>query len=81
MRYKCPCCENYTLREDSDDICSVCAWQDDVLQREDQDYIGGPNSVSLNQARENYNAFRASNRKFIDKVRKPLLEELPENNM
>ena len=80
MNYKCPCCGNYTLREESDDICRVCAWQDDVLQRDDQDYIGGPNDVSLNQARENYRDYAVSSKKFTNMVRKPLHEELPENN-
>ena len=80
MRYKCPCCGFYTLREDSDDICRVCAWQDDMIQKEDPDYIGGPNKVSLNQASENYILFKVSDKRFVDKVRKPLFEELPENN-
>ena len=80
MSYRCPCCGYYTLRDDSDDICRVCAWQDDILQREDQNYIGGPNEESLNQARKNYIIFGASNKKFVDKIRKPLYEELPENN-
>jgi len=81
MRYQCPCCGYYTLREDSDDICRVCAWQDDIVQREDQDYRGGPNEVSLNQARENYGVFEVSDRKFANKIRKAFVEEFPENNI
>ena len=80
MCYKCSCCGYYTLRDESDDICQVCAWQEDIVQKEDPDFIGGPNEVSLNQARKNYNLFGASDKKFVDKVRKPLLKELPENN-
>ena len=80
MRYKCPSCGYYTLRDESDDICRVCAWQDDISQREDANYIGGPNEVSLNQARENYKLFGASDKKYIAKVRKPSFEEMPENN-
>ncbi|WP_211219403.1 CPCC family cysteine-rich protein [Enterococcus pallens] len=48
MRYRCHCCGYYTLIEDSDDICPVCWWQDDIVQREDPDYGGGPNhGISL----------------------------------
>lgn len=81
MKYKCSCCGFYTLREESDDICQVCAWQEDIVQREDPDFVGGPNEVSLNQARENYMLFGASEKRFIGKGRKPLAEELPKNNV
>ena len=80
MRYKCSCCGYYTLREESDDICQVCAWQEDIVQRKDPDYVGGPNEASLNQAKENYILFGASSKRFIDRVRKPRPEEFPENN-
>ena len=80
MRYKCSCCENYTLKEESDEVCQVCYWQEDIVQREDPDFEGGANEESLNQARKNYSTFGAFNREFIDKVRKPLYGELPENN-
>ena len=80
MCYKCSCCGYYTLIEEYDDICPVCRWQGDIVQEEDPDFEGGANEESLNQARENYKIFGASNRKFVDKVRKPLHEELPENN-
>ena len=81
MRYECSCCGNYTLREESDDICRVCLWQEDIVQREDPKFGGGPNyGVSLNQARENYKEFGVSDLRFIDNVRRPFDEELPENN-
>jgi hypothetical protein len=80
MKYKCSCCGFYTLREESDDICQVCGWQEDIVQREDPNFVGGPNEVSLNQARENYILFGASEKRFICKGRKPFAEELPENN-
>jgi len=80
MRYKCSCCENYTLIQESDDICPVCYWQEDIVQREAPDFAGGANEESLNQARKNYRVFGAFNRKFVDKVRKPLYEELSESN-
>lgn len=83
MLYKCECCGYYTLPEESIgnyNICPVCFWEDDIVQLEDPNFEGGANEESLNQARKNYNLFGASSRKFVDKVRKPFYEELPENN-
>ena len=31
------------------DICVFCEWEDDGLQNEQQDYMGGANHMSLNQ--------------------------------
>lgn len=83
MRYKCECCGNYTLPEESsgtDYICPVCYWQDDYVQFHDPDYKGGANDESLNEARENYQLLGAFSKKYTNHVRKPLPEELPENN-
>jgi len=46
----CPCCgkhhfENANFYE----ICPVCGWQDDLLQRVRPEYEGGANPKSLNQ--------------------------------
>lgn len=79
-KYKCACCGYYTLIEKNDVICPVCYWQEDYVQNNDPDFQGGPNEPSLNQARKNYNLFGAIEEKFIKYVRKPLFEELPENN-
>lgn len=81
VRYRCHCCGYYTLIEDSDDICPVCWWQDDIVQREDPDYGGGPNhGISLNRAKENFKMFSVFNIEYKKEVRQPLPEELPENN-
>ena len=83
MKYQCPCCGYYTLPEKPTGtyyICKVCYWEDDNVQYYDPDFKGGANDVSLNQARENYRMFGASDGRFRDKVRPPLEEELPENN-
>lgn len=81
MLYKCFCCGYYSLSEDSDDICPICWWQDDIVQREDPNYGGGPNhGISLNEARENYLIFGAISKKYGNEVRLPYPEELPENN-
>lgn len=80
MRYKCDCCGYYTLMNESDDICPVCWWQEDNVQRRYPDSTGGANEISLNEAKKNYILFGVSDKKYINKVRKPLPEELPENN-
>ena len=56
MKYKCPCCEQYTLDEPSGTyaICPICNWEDDPIQLENPEYAGGANNQSLVKARENY---------------------------
>ena len=83
MGYKCECCGNYTLPEESigmDNICPVCYWQDDYVQLHDPDFMGGANKESLNQARLNFNHFGVFSKKYISFVRNPHPDELPENN-
>ncbi|WP_406184785.1 CPCC family cysteine-rich protein [Streptomyces sp. NBC_01006] len=59
------------------EICPVCGWQDDGGDYRDPDrYVGGPNHVTLREARRNYQAFGASERRLIDRVRLPLPEEV-----
>lgn len=51
--FECPCCGKRTLDDEGHyDICSVCGWEDDPIQRDDPDYDGGANVMSLNQARK-----------------------------
>lgn len=75
-KYKCPCCEYYTLDEVGHyDICPICYWEDDPIQRDDADYKGGANEICLNEAKKNYKDFSAIERKYIDNVRLPVLSE------
>lgn len=79
--YECPCCECFTLSEgqsNSFDICEVCFWEDDGIQLDDPNCEGGANQVSLNEARINFKRFRASEAAFIDCVRPPKNDELPD---
>jgi hypothetical protein len=47
---KCPCCGEKTLPDVGEfDICSVCKWEDDPLQRDNPDDNMGANTLSLNQ--------------------------------
>ena len=83
MKYKCPCCGFYTYDTPPNgtyDICSVCFWEDDPIQLEQEDYSGGANKVSLKQARENYRRFGACEARLLPYVREPLDEELEGND-
>ena len=56
-RLICPCCgEHYFSEEDFFEICPVCGWEDDGLQRDEPDFEGGANVMSLNQARAAWKA-------------------------
>lgn len=76
-KYPCLCCGYLTLDEKPPgtfDICQVCYYEDDGS---DPDRGGGANGVSLNTARENFKKFRASEERWVSRVRPPLPEETP----
>ncbi len=77
MKYKCPCCGFYTLSERPGpwEICEVCFWEDDPVQREDEAYTGGANTVSLRQARKNYIEFGVCEERHKQCVRPPFESE------
>lgn len=58
-------------------MCDVCFWEDDGQDDHDADEVrGGPNGdLSLAQARRNYEAFGACERKHIWHVRPPTRDE------
>ena len=81
IRFCCPCCGYYTLESVGEyEICPVCFWEDDPLQREKPDYEGGANELSLNECRENYKKYGACEERLVSHVRKPLPEEVPETD-
>jgi uncharacterized Zn finger protein (UPF0148 family) len=46
----CPVCGKHTFKDqDAYEICPVCDWEDDPVQRDDPDYKGGANRRSLNE--------------------------------
>ena len=50
--FPCPCCGNRTLEDIGEfDVCKVCMWEDDPLQRDNPDDDMGANTMSLNEAR------------------------------
>ena len=51
----CPVCRQFYFEESNDyDLCPVCGWFNDILQRDNPDYTGGCNHRSLNQHREQW---------------------------
>lgn len=81
MRHPCPCCGFLTFDESPPgtfEICPVCGWEDDDAQFRDPTYDGGANSVSLEQARINFVTIGAVDKKFLNSVREPFVEEIPD---
>lgn len=79
-KFPCPCCEYlvYPSPAMGDfDICPVCFWEDDSVQRRSPDYSGGANRPSLLEAKANFRKYGASEERFQKYVRDPLLEEIP----
>ncbi len=51
----CPCCGRYLFEEKGKyEICPVCGWEDDPIQRREPDYKGGANAEGLRRSREIY---------------------------
>jgi len=78
--WPCPCCGFLTLADPPPgtyDICPVCYWEDDPVQFYDPDHGGGPNAVSLTEARGNFAKYGASEERFRQNVRPPRPAERP----
>ena len=51
----CPVCGKFVFKESGKfEICEICGWEDDPLQRREPDFEGGANKKSLNEARREY---------------------------
>ena len=80
MMYACPCCKFMTRSSvafGTFEICEVCFWEDDSSQADEPTLHGGANSVSLEEACENYQAFGAAEKRFVHLVRAPVSDEYP----
>lgn len=73
-KIRCACCGYFTI-ENMFEICPVCYWQKDIFQEENINDDGGPNSVSLRKARENFEQFGAVEKSFLSNVRPPTSQE------
>ena len=87
VKIQCPCCGYYTHESEAVgdplfEICPVCFCQYDIVAHNQPDRIIGANHISLNDAKENYKKYGICEQRFIGKnlTRKPLQDELPENN-
>ena len=82
IKQTCPCCGYKTFNEPygSYNICPVCFWEDDLIQKEDPTYEGGANRVSLIQAQKNFLEFGACEPEMKHRVRKPAENEPKDEN-
>jgi len=49
----CPVCGKYRFKFEFD-VCDFCGWENDGLQLEKPDYVGGANTLSLNEYRKQW---------------------------
>jgi len=72
-RHPCVCCEHLTLDEPlgSYDICSVCFWEDDLVQLRWPDYSGGANKPCLIEAQRAFGNMGACESRLLAFVRPP----------
>jgi hypothetical protein len=72
--YVCPCCGYATLGEvDEYEICKLCFWEDDGQDNPQEDESwGGPNKLSLSDARINFLNIGAGDPKDLPHVRAPI---------
>ena len=57
QKYPCLCCGYKTktmAKQGNYEICNVCGWEDDYDAYFSPDATGGPNRISLNEARANF---------------------------
>jgi hypothetical protein len=77
-RHACQCCGFRTLTvRDEYEVCSVCFWEDDPVQNEAPQSSEGANSLSLEQARQNFIELGACQRELLNNVRPPAPNEMP----
>ncbi|MBE9583556.1 hypothetical protein IM792_03770 [Mucilaginibacter sp. JRF] len=57
----CPCCGYITLSNVGEyNVCLICYWEDDPVQRNNPDYDSGTNKFILRQAQKNYMEYGVS---------------------
>ena len=77
--YRCPCCNYKTLcGRGGYEICPVCFWEDDGQDQPDADIVlGGPNgTLSLTEARSNFQRLGAIEERLQAYVRLPMADEI-----
>lgn len=59
----CPCCGHMSV-DDEYDICHICGWEDDYVQRRHPD-VAGANRTHLRQAQRNFESFGAVEERLL----------------
>lgn len=73
-KFFCKCCGYNSLSEFPNgtyEICEICFWEDNLYQTENPNEKGGPNRVSLNEAKKNFEEFGVCELEMKLNVRKP----------
>ncbi|GAA1548408.1 CPCC family cysteine-rich protein [Kribbella lupini] len=75
--YPCPCCGHLAFAElpGSYEICSICFWEDDLVQLRWPDWTGGANRPSLRESQLNVVRFGAMEQRFVGKVQAPAADD------
>jgi len=59
--FPCPCCGNKTLEDIGEfDVCNICMWEDDPIQRGNPNDEIGANTKSLNEYKREWQKQNAS---------------------
>jgi hypothetical protein len=76
----CPCCGYQTVFCEYD-ICHVCGWENDFVQRDNPDMTGA-NRVTLREAQRNFHAFGAADRRLVgtDLINPPAADDIRDPN-
>ena len=74
----CPVCNQHTFNSpDNYDICPICGWENDGLQREKPNYWGGANTLSVNESKK---VFKLLKNNLLSAAVKNLLNEYQERD-
>ncbi len=75
--YPCPCCGYVVFRHQpgSHEKCPVCLWEDDLAQLRFPRMPGSANSVSLEEAQQNFASFGAAARRLKAETRAPMSDD------
>ncbi len=82
QKYPCPCC-GYLMFEEgpgSLEICTICFWQDDIIDLEQMYEPAGPNKLSLEKSQINFAQLGAVEERFVEHVRSVSSESAKESN-
>ena len=75
-KIKCPVCGESVFEDLGDyDICNICGWENDIVQRNDPTFWGGANNLSVNESKIVYNLLKHTEKsklllEFLDEYKK-----------